>query len=649
MDNRYSSIDNTSPTQADDSSLPKIQRSKFDFSCVKNFNAIIGALMPFDVIRTIPNESYSISYDTLITTRNPLVRALKSGMRCYIHTYYNRCSDLWEGAKNFFSFGRSGSESLQIPKLYPHMLVKPTTEVTQEFTSLTPLSPSDYMGLPIEAINTKNTDIISWSNGCYLGSYSSGSFHFDSTVNIQNPHKIFSDSSDNSPEWSINALPFVMYQKIARDFYINQNVVSSYNSYLFPKNEDHFILPYDCSSFNDNYVNVLDYDNPYNPDGHIYNIGGTTSIVDANYNSSSFEVWSNGQYPVILNKLRYRQWKGDYFSTASIFPDILRGTTPTLDLTSFGSQIDFSDCFKSDSVKTQSDAYLLGRDGEFLTVGTGTDLSSWIPREGSTNNFIRFLNKAKLNITQNALRELEAITIFRERMARGDGTYNSLIRAQFGISPRNSDRTPQYLGGCYQDIVFNDVVNTSKSDSNAQLGYKASNGISASSGFITDNFFSPDYGYIMSIMCIVPDTYYAKQGLNRDWTEIDQKDIYFPILNGLAPQPILQKELYISVSDFNSVFGYTDRYAHYKSRENSIHGLGALVHGQGTFDTSQYIRRSTEDGSSVKLNTSWLSMTPKNIDMSVFTSVYEPPFDIQVASKVIKISPMPYVCEPTGV
>lgn len=147
-------------------------------------------------------------------------------------------------------------------------------------------------------------------------------------------------------------------------------------------------------------------------------------------------------------------------------------------------------------------------------------------------------------------------------------------------------------------------------------------------------------------MSIVPDVYYAKQGIDPMFQRITQDKEYFPILNNLEPMAIKNKELYLSEDNaYNEdVWGYADRFEDWKSRRNEVTGLALC--GE-VYDRAQFMFREFDETSKPQLNTGFMTMTPDNIDMTPFTSVNEPPFDITIGCNIEKVSPMPYMAQPS--
>ena len=103
--------------------IADVPRSAFNMSRVKYMNGLFGALMPFDVLETLPNEDYNIGYDVLAELRNPTTRKLLNGMKIFIHSYWCPKKDLWRGFKNYIDKGRSGTVTKTVPKLSPKIVL----------------------------------------------------------------------------------------------------------------------------------------------------------------------------------------------------------------------------------------------------------------------------------------------------------------------------------------------------------------------------------------------------------------------------------------------------------------------------------------------------------------------------------------------
>lgn len=651
---RYSRLDNQAPVQTEvENSDMSVGRSAFDFSMVNSGNAIMGAVIPVDCFDVVPNEDITMSIDGLLDLRNPLVRPLLNGMRVYFHSYFNRLVDLWEGAKNFLDTGLSGKLSLQRPNLIYHL-----EEASTSLDACTPMSLLDYLGCnkSMMHLNGGFFDPI-WSFRCSFSVY-----NLQQSTLIQNQINLVEGYPDFFPADCAFA-----YQRNWRDYYANRNLLQG-NQYWYPDNEDHFILSYSCSNaiavkyededfadagsnqalyqganlFSD--VIGIDSTNGYTV-GSVSDIQGIMNVTPEPNNPRSNATGTGWQwiYAPNLSGLKFRQFRGDRFTASLPFPDLIRGDIPVLG--------DFAD---DDSVlfhvNSSGDDYIIdgsvtGSAFPLYILGHSNGHASLSTSDPVTATSARSL-RVHSSITLNDIRALETMTVFRERMARlpnKDAYYNEVIEAQFGYNPHIHSRTATYIGGFFMDFAFGQVVQTSES-ANTPLGQRAGSGSASGSGFL-GQFHVPDFGWIQTYMSIVPDVMYT-QGLPRMFSKKNQLDMYFPIFNNLAPQAILNKELFVSgnPSVDNDVFAYEDRYAEYKSRTNRVTGFMSLSHSVAVYDSSRImIRRFV---TTPTLSHDFVVMTIENQDMDVFSVVDEPPFDYSLGIKVRRVFPGPYTAVP---
>lgn len=636
MADRYNSIDNTSPIlKSLQNEKPKVKRSAFDFSNTVIGQLQLGAIIPIDLIRFVPNENFEVSYDLKILSRNPLLRKILTTQRCYVHTYIQYDRNMWEGAQNQKTRGYSGNISLDVPYI----------SSTGFWSAFTPMSLANYLGIPVNRYADFDKRSLLYS---YAGAKFSG------------PGDVANNSSDTSvvnvAPGKVNALPFVMYQQVCRDYFFNANLLYN-NKKWYPDNQHHFILPYSAGQ-----VVFLDYDAPSQSNSSV----NSRYIIDGE--SPYYVPINDDNSPVFLPALHFRQRKGDRFTTALPFPDLIRGDIPFIDMKLVGDGSNVLLNYLKDSTivsgidSFSSDARYLVHESD-ITSSEAQDFVYSPPVVSSRGG--NYYNESQLKnliggvsvndiaskiiantLSLNDIRTLQAYTIFKERSALAKGDYNSLIEAQFGYDPHVQGLSPIYVGGFYQDILFSEVVQQSESTSSSQLGQKASNAYSSSQGYI-GKFHTKDFGYMMTVLSVVPDSFYT-QGLEPMWSELNQEDVYFPILNELPPQAILNKEMYISgQSDVDDdVFGYTERYSEYKSRQNRVVGLSAL--GESSLYDSALVQKNIFEDTPV-LNNQFMTLSPKNIDMSIYSVTDEPPYDFYCQSRIDRVGPFPYRAIPKGV
>ena len=221
-----------------------------------------------------------------------------------------------------------------------------------------------------------------------------------------------------------------------------------------------------------------------------------------------------------------------------------------------------------------------------------------------------------------------------------------MIKAQYGYNPKSNNREATYIGGSFQDIVLNSIYQTSESTNKSALGQQVAQGISASYNKL-GNFHAKDYGFIMVIMSIVPDTIYTT-GLSKLDTALTFEDQYFPIMNNLNAEPILNKELFVSGNKEkdNDLWGYAERFSEYKSRRNHVSGFSELPNTIDEYDSALVMARRFSQ--TPQYNADFVTGYPENYSLDGFTSKDEPPFDVAIRQDVNVMYPMPYVTIPQG-
>ena len=318
MSNRYdTNTQNTSKFMQDMiNEFNKMPRGSFDETRRKIFDIGMYDIVPIECWEMLPNSEAYVSYDIQMLTKNPTIKRLLSSMRVELQVWKCDYNDIWNGWNNFITKGRSGKVSKSIPQLDWSL------GTTNKTTSL-PYNPAFYLNLA-PAVYASKTDIFSKdkNKGLQLTSDLQETTLTGSITDLNNSIKI-------------SALPFVMYNKIAKKF-LSPNLLQD-NPYWYAENEDHdMYLPYDCPQF----VTTSDYYNPNSP-------AKDSSTFTPNAQKDSQGEFTSRPW---LNVLWKAQRKGDYFNTGSPFPDLIRGDVPTLSLlnaslTPITATLDFSTAF----------------------------------------------------------------------------------------------------------------------------------------------------------------------------------------------------------------------------------------------------------------------------------------------------------------
>lgn len=580
---------------------PNLPRSSFDLSHIVSFDADLMNLYPVCVIPTHPNEDFTIEIEALFRAINPPVVPLASRQRAFFHFYYSDFKSLWRGAEVTVSKGHSGNYVGKIPG----------TQIDFANKSLYKRgSLADFLGFNVGKDSTSTT-----------GTY-------------------------NTP---FEGMLFMMYQRIYRDLYLHQNYVSTgdYREYQwFPFYDQDFSLPLGMD-----YVPLAQ---------------DTTKQKAANGSSWSPEM-------IGLGLMRKRPWTEDYFVAARPWPQ--RGNAASIDygisLSGFTGSIGIEGTsgFLPLEINVFNNS---GFTGYSTLINSNYDMVSSITNEqnvfagaftagdttGSAENAIATPfplkiassgdSTANVTLTMAQLRDLNSAQRMLEKMARTDGTYKEFVETFFGQTPRSAeDHRPYYIGGTVQTIEISEVLQTGGTTATSAQGEQTGYARSLSSGYI-GKFHSDNYGYIMGIMSIVPDTYYA-QGLNRGLTRRTQEDLYVPERAGLSPRPILNQEIWYDLSQPQGedptknknvdIFAYQDPFDEFRFMANQVHGK--VADSSNDFWSPMIQTRFFD--SLPTYSESFVNQSPsKNWVTSVDESIYF----VQLANKIRAVRPMPYHYQP---
>lgn len=592
------------------------------------------AITPIESWEMLPGSDVYVKYDISMLSKNPTIKRLLSGMNAELRVYQINYNDCWEGWNNFITKGRSGKVSKSIPYVD---LSLGSTDVS---TSL-PYNPMECL---------RHAPTVFLANG---GTGGINKFTFDYNVGVKEVSSLQSSGKTGistlaelkaSTAMRINALPYVFYNKIVKE-YQNSNILQN-NPHWYPENENHDqILPYSVTGA----VTTSDYDNPTKA----FVSGTSVEVINA-VNSGTDDAPVYESYPW-LNVLQYAQRKGDYFNTGSPFPDLIRGDIPTIEILNGHLNVPtslFGDKANSDS------AILFGPDANMnnklinimlgessgLTPGSTFSDSDYSAALSHVKSTLDKITLAGLNFSMSQWRYLATMTVLRERLALTDGSYNELIKAMFGHNPRWHNHGAIYCGGTRQSIVFNEVVNTTESAS-APLGDIAGRAVSSQNNDVI-HVHSDDYGCFMTVLVITPDEYYS-QGVDKMWSRLENAEQYLPILNNLSPDATLNKELYVSGTNSTDedVFNHQERFAYYKSRRNEVSGLLSLAISK-IGDAGAWIMQRLFS-STPQFNAEFNRGILTDNEKAVFSSTNQAQFNVVIGSNMRFIAPIPEDSRPS--
>ncbi len=207
--------------------------------------------------------------------------------------------------------------------------------------------------------------------------------------------------------------------------------------------------------------------------------------------------------------------------------------------------------------------------------------------------------------TINQLRQAFQIQKLLERDARGGTRYTEVIKAHFGVtSPDARLQRPEYLGGGSAPVIISPISQTSQSDTTAQGTLAAIGTATGRKIGFTKSF--TEHSVILGLVSVRADLTY-QQGLERMWSRSTRYDFFWPALQGLGEQPVLNKEIYaVNLASDELTWGFQERYGEYRYKPSRLAGL-FRSNAVGTLDAWHL---SQDFGSLPVLDATFIQDTP---------------------------------------
>lgn len=556
--------------------LKRPQSSLFNLSYSNKLTGNFGYLYPFYFEETIPGDTFRISSDVIV--RMPaLLAPLMHDVDICLNFFQVPYRLLWNNWDSFITGGANGKE---VPAVPCFRLNGPTGLAAFETGSL-----ADYLG-------------------------------------------VSSPGSGTGVDFSVSAMPFLAYYMIWRDYFRDANLDTDVIG-----EDGRPLMEVDGNLFNlENWKQLTSF----------HKIAWTkdyfTSALPFAQRGDSVEIPLDFESTDLTIKRRLASNPtGDWWQYSNGQPiseiDMSAGLNGALTL---GTRMTAG--------IPESSANALALKSDITATPTnkqGIDVSKMITYDPQGSLYATLPEYASADI--NDLRQAAALQRWLETSARGGSRYIEQIYAHFGVKSSDARlQRPQYLGGYRVPIQISDVMQTSQSTSDSVLGDYAGRGVAAGS---THAVYArcEEYGCLIGVAAVRPKTGYM-QGIRRYFMKLDKYDFYFPEFAHLGEQAIYNAEIYApSVygkegSGALDTFGYTPRYAEYKSHSNEVHG---------EFKTTlDYWHLARKFSSLPKLNAEFVRCSP---DYNIFpvTGENEAHFYMEFYNRVRARRLMPYHGIPT--
>lgn len=491
-----------------DAGVPRnqIPRASFPLSFYRRFTTNFGRLVPFLVEPVVPTDHYEISPEFVLRTV-PFIGQVFQQFKVAVDYFYVPNRILWKNFDLFLAGGYDGSTEFVHPYFDLDKFLDSTNAgFYSDFQYLNSLL--DYM------------DISDYQTGI-TGETGKG----------VSTHK--------------NLLPFVAYAKICLDHYTNQHLDLSdvLQQYL----QRGWVLTSDGEMDTD-FITLMNR-------LHLLPLGGTTPVNAVN--NLTF-------LPVI------RPYDYDYFTSA--LTETQHGPVMTIPLELVNTDIAGNKTFKllnnASSTASNSVGIYQLNGSKVLRMGTlsgGSVSQNAIVVDGSV-----FQNVA----TIESLREAERVLEFFESIGLVGWKPEDFNLSQF--NSKTKDERLMVSDRIHHEVFDVNIGEVWSNQTSSQIGASVQHNVpgvptSTAKGYgrgRSVRYRVPEYGYIVGIVSVYPDPAYS-QGIPKHFDMLDRFDYPNPKFANLGLEPIYSRELYqTGQTGDDTIFGYTTRYASYKTHVN---------------------------------------------------------------------------------
>lgn len=271
---------------------------------------------------------------------------------------------------------------------------------------------------------------------------------------------------------------------------------------------------------------------------------------------------NNSATTLASDSVMVRAWKHDYFT--SCLPFAQKGDAVSMPFN-----------FQDVPVRRDDPTDPTGLTSWLTTIGTSPlSVANEPPVDPSSivQNLYAKTSVLAGSSSINDLRTAEALQKWLERAARGGSRYTEWILSMYGV--RSSDarlQRPEYVNGSVSPLLISDVANTS--DTSTAVQGTLSGEATAHVNGRSSGYFCEEFGIMMSILSIMPETAY-QQGIEKSlWLRInDPSELPNPLFAQLGEQEVTQKEVAAYGATPDGLFGYLPRFAEDRFENSRVCG-----------------------------------------------------------------------------
>lgn len=335
-------------------------------------------------------------------------------------------------------------------------------------------------------------------------------------------------------------------------------------------------------------------------------------------------------------RLFQRNWELDAYT--SCLPSPQQGPAPVVGITALG-KVTIVD--PETGVTTTAQATDTPNGMQFTDVSIG---------EASHQQYL--VNLASSGITINDFRQVNSLQRFLETNIRKGFRYVDFIEGHFGQRIKDAVMDmPEFIGGFSQTVDVNMISNTTAQeiDKVQQLGSYGGQASAFGGTQHTINHYCDDYGWIIGILCLVPEPSYS-QILPKHFNIKQPLDFYFPEFAQIGLQPITYEEFCPVESKVDSIGDTTKKLTDVFGYQRPNHDMvwyPDTLHGEFRKTFSDFIVNRMFVGRP-ELGNDFLTIKPEETN-SIFnyTAPDEDVFVGQLAFSIKAKRPVPRIVVPS--
>lgn len=224
-------------------------------------------------------------------------------------------------------------------------------------------------------------------------------------------------------------------------------------------------------------------------------------------------------------------------------------------------------------------------------------------QNGAVQGLSMTVSNSTAGFTIAQLRAANAIQMWEERNNLCGNRLVDYVKANYGANLSDAvAQRPVLLGsgefdvyskGIYQSQNDTDTTNDTNNPFGS-VGAKYGSAYAGGNSSLIHNFTAQEPGWLYVLVTLVPKVTYSS-GIDRKFIRYitnDVSDMANPALQGIGMQPVYSTELSGSKAFWQgnatgTVFGYQERYADFKSKNDELHGL--LRENNGYFSTGSTV------------------------------------------------------------